>query len=138
MDIIPPGPWDLDGRNWDPEQVEQVYNNHCVLVVPTPSPSPTITPTPSPSSTLEPSVEPTPTPSPSVSPSPTPEPECEGQCEPEPSESPSPTPNTYSQAGYWDNSGDGRGCSVNDCSGNVQGNSTNGLSPYDGKEVGWK
>src|SRR3990172_5431539 len=39
-DIIPPGDWDPDGRNWDAEG-QAIYNNECVVPAPTPTPTPT-------------------------------------------------------------------------------------------------
>src|SRR3989344_1140159 len=76
QDIIPPGYWDANGRNWDTTG-QAIWNNNCNVL--TPSPSPSVSPSPSPS----PSVSPSPSPSPSVSPSPSPSPS------PDPSPSPS-------------------------------------------------
>jgi len=64
-DIIPPGPWDADGRNWD-TQGQAIYNNDCQIPSPTPTPTPTEEPSP------EPSEEPSPTPTEEPSPTPTP------------------------------------------------------------------
>lgn len=62
-DIIPPGSWDADGRNWDAAHIA-IYENDCdpVASSPSPSPSPHVSPTPS------------------VSPSPSPSPNVEGEC----------------------------------------------------------
>src|SRR3990172_5275267 len=54
-DIIPPGFWDFNGRNWT-TQGQATWNNNCNVPQPTPIPSPTsVPPTPTP-------VPPTPTP----------------------------------------------------------------------------
>lgn len=83
-DIIPPGYWDFNGRNWDSEG-QAIWRNNCVVPTPSPSPSPTPTPTPSPSPSPSPEVTPSPTPTPSVSPVPSPTPAstpCGSACEP--------------------------------------------------------
>lgn len=70
-DIIPPGSWDADGRNWDAAG-QAIWNNDCEVptpsITPTPSPTPSVTPTPTPSSTpsVSPSTTPTSTPIPST------------------------------------------------------------------------
>lgn len=52
QDIIPPGFWDLNGRNWTTEG-QAIYNNDCNTPV-SPSPTPTATPTATPTPTEEP------------------------------------------------------------------------------------
>lgn len=60
QDIIPPGYWDITGRNWN-TQGQAIYNNNCNIPV-TPTPTPTSTPTPMPSTTPTPTTTPEPTP----------------------------------------------------------------------------
>lgn len=74
------------------------------------TPTPTLSPTVTPTPTVVPSVTPTPTTTPEVTPTPT------------------DTPN---QGGPGDGKSDGLGCGSHDCS--VQG-----VSAYDGRQVGWK
>lgn len=71
-DIIPPGPWDLDGRNWD-EAGQAIYNNGCNVPEVTPTVTPTATPTPEVTPTVTPEVTPTVTPevTPTSGPTPT-------------------------------------------------------------------
>ena len=45
QDIIPPGTWDSDGRNWDTNG-QAIYDNGCVAPLQTPLPSSTPSPTP--------------------------------------------------------------------------------------------
>ena len=80
--------------------------------------------------------------------SPRPTPVCSPSESPKPTELPTPTPQptpfiiTESTPGaHIDDGGDGRGCAVNDCSGNKIGSptvDTYPYSPYDGSFVGWK
>lgn len=59
QDIIPPGIWDANGRNWTTEG-QAIYNNNCNVPEPTPTPTPTSTPTPTPAVTPTPTATPTP------------------------------------------------------------------------------
>lgn len=72
-DIIPPGYWDQNGRNWNQQGI-QIWENGCNQPKPTPTPTLTPTPTatvsPSPTPTPTPDISNTPTPTPTVSPSP--------------------------------------------------------------------
>lgn len=86
-DIIPPGFWDFNGRNWT-QQGQAIWNNNCNIPV-SPTPTPTNTPTPTVTPTVTPDdacqdvegiqeskeecEEPTPTPTeePRVTPTPT-------------------------------------------------------------------
>lgn len=70
-DIIPPGYWDANGRNWTQQNIA-IYNNNCNIPQPTPTPT---------------MVQPTPT---MVIPTPTEEP-CDGCCEKECEVTPTPT-----------------------------------------------
>src|SRR3990167_9483432 len=72
-DIIPPGSWDTDGRNWT-AQGQAIWNNNCNIPQTSPSPSPSPSPDPSPDSSPSPSPSPSPDPSPDPSPSPSPSP----------------------------------------------------------------
>jgi hypothetical protein len=54
-DIIPPGSWDADGRNWT-AQNQAIWNNNCNI--------PTVTSTPTPTNTVTPTNTPTITPTP--------------------------------------------------------------------------
>lgn len=79
QDIIPPGYWDHNGRNWDTSG-QAIWNNNCNV------PSPTVVPTSTPTPTLQPTATPTPTL----------EPGCDGDCEevtptPEVTREPTPT-----------------------------------------------
>jgi len=56
QDIIPPGFWDADGRNWAEGQA--IFNNGC-RVLATPTPTPTFTFTPTPTDTDTPTFTPT-------------------------------------------------------------------------------
>jgi hypothetical protein len=64
-DIIPPGPWDADGRNWNAQGIA-IWNNDCNVVTPTATPTPTKTVTPTatitPTPTYTQTVTNTPTP----------------------------------------------------------------------------
>ncbi len=73
-DIIPPGSWDADGRNWN-TQGQVIWNNGCNVSQPTPTATPILTPTP----TLEltPTITPTATPSATVTQTP-----CGDECKP--------------------------------------------------------
>lgn len=73
QDIIPPGYWDQNGRNWNPVGIG-IWENNCSVPQITPSPTPTIEPTPT-----------------IVEPTPTIQPECEVECQKEPTPSPTPT-----------------------------------------------
>ena len=86
LDIIPPGDWDNNGRNWTQEG-QAIYNNNCNVPQPSSSPSPSISPSPSVSPSPSGSPEPSESPLPSGSPSPSPSP----SESPEPSESPAPS-----------------------------------------------
>ena len=107
-DIIPPGFWDWNGRNWNTAG-QAIWNNDCNVPQPSPTPiPPTSTPEPtevplSPTPTI---VEPSPTPvepSPTPEVSPTPKPECENDCatptpSPRPTEIPQPTETPFPQS----------------------------------------
>lgn len=67
-DIIPPGYWDSNGRNWT-TQGQAIWNNNCNILQPTATPAPTNTPTPEPTKCV-PSVTPSPTPTVILDPSP--------------------------------------------------------------------
>lgn len=82
-DIIPPGIWDVTGRNWT-TQGQAIWYNNCNV----PQPTPTVQPTATPSATLTPS----PTPTIEVTPTPTII-LCDGDCvTPTPTREPEATP----------------------------------------------
>lgn len=93
-DIIPPGYWDSNGRNWDTEG-RGIWNNNCAVPTPTPTPThtprPTVTPTPRPTETPEPTPTPTATPSPKPTETPEPTPEI----------TPTQTPAPYVHVDSW-------------------------------------
>lgn len=96
-DIIPPGYWDSNGRNWT-QQNQAIWNNNCNIPQPTSTPIPTATNTPSPTLTSTPNPTVTPTTIPTISPTSTPTPiedPCKGECEeeltPTPTVMPSPS-----------------------------------------------
>lgn len=83
QDIIPPGYWDLDGRNWTPEN-QVIWANDCGAVTSTPTATPTVTqnnPSPTPTTAQ---VNPTATPTPYIV-------ECDNECECDCNNEPTPT-----------------------------------------------
>lgn len=101
-DIIPPGHWDSNGRNWD-TQGQEIYRNNCNTATPTPVASPTTQPTMTPTVTSSPAPSQTPVSTASATPSeePTKEPE-----------------QTTLSDGRSDGKVDPNSCTVRDCSGN--------------------
>lgn len=113
-DIIPPGTWDTDGRNWNTQGIAIWYNN-CNLVTQTHTPTPTLTntatPTPTPTCTPTPTltVLDTPTPTPNTNTgcvdcqTPTPTPTTEEVSTPTPTQqasaSATPTPTSTNNSG---------------------------------------
>ncbi|MFS8159875.1 MAG: hypothetical protein ACMG6E_06630 [Candidatus Roizmanbacteria bacterium] len=60
-DIIPPGSWDSDGRNWN-AQGQAIWANDCTIPVPTQTPSPSVQPSPTLTQTPRPTIQLSPTP----------------------------------------------------------------------------
>ena len=86
QDIIPPGYWDANGRNWDATG-QGIWNNNCNVPTPTPTAVPTVTPT------VVPTVTPTNTPTP------TPFEECVRCEEPTPTPEPTSAPQPLTEPG---------------------------------------
>jgi len=134
QDIIPPGYWDNNGRNWTTEG-QAIYNNNCN--VPQPTPTPTATPTVTPEVTPTPTEEPDPCENEEVSRIALDIDPCE---EPTPTPTEEPTPTPIEDKGGWSPEPEGNRsttnapgvCSINDIGDVANINVLTG-TPNDGK-----
>ena len=105
-DIIPPGVWDTNGRNWNALGIA-IWSNSCNDVTPTNTPTPTITHTPTPNVTTNtgcvincdtptPTLTTTPTPTATDDVTPTPTPTTTQETS---TATPTPTPTTTNNSG---------------------------------------
>lgn len=116
-DIIPPGHWDSNGRNWD-TQGQEIYRNNCNTA--TPTPVATTQPTRKPyEPTTVPTTVPSTYPTATASAMPTVEPGASGRPDPtDPGNSDDTSRGTNLSDGRSDGKVDPNSCTVRDCSGN--------------------
>ena len=132
QDIIPPGSWDNNGRNWDATG-QAIWNNNCnVPASPTPTTAPTATPTP----TNTPSATPTPTNTPSATPSPEPTPEITPELDNRESNDPSVTPSPEPTATPTPTDGPSGGTSSSSDNNSSNNSSSNSSTPTENKVAG--